>query len=53
MPATTNNESPGKKKPANKPVSAKMINTSKYNPPISMYQIGFKTVSLMVCHMPE
>jgi hypothetical protein len=36
MPVMNNKESPGKKKPTNKPVSANMINITIYRPPLEI-----------------
>ena len=32
IPLTNSKESPGRKNPTNRPVSAKMMNTTRYNP---------------------
>jgi hypothetical protein len=37
IPVTNNKESPGKKNPANNPVSANTANTMNHKPPLSIY----------------
>jgi hypothetical protein len=40
IPVTNNKESPGRKNPANNPVSANTANTINHNPPLSIYHCG-------------
>src|SRR3954453_21214679 len=48
-PARKNSESPGRKKPINSPVSAKMISEARARPPLSSHCSMLKSASTRLC----